>query len=429
MQITQEQRDDLLVLKVAGRVDSYRANQLRETLEEVVSLGADQLRLDLTEVEFLSSAGVKTLMQTYRQVKGLRGSFGIWTPSPSATQTLDLMGTRYLLEMEENEALRPSHDPANPQEPSSDSLRHEPPKPERTLLTGKSRFDVFPVTHGTALKASLFGKPEQLAIAGYSENDCWQVSYPHHVFGLGVGAFGTGFEDDRERFGEYLGVAGAIAALPTDGHNTPDYLLSLRAGAPEILSAYALTCEGIPPLLLRLESAPDEPTSLTTLLEVGLEASHSNRIGFVAILETAGVVGAALRLSPATGHGVPLKVPAVRDWITFTTEPIWNKNIALLAGVVVRGQNREFASVLRPFGSDPSLFAHIHAAIFSYHPLAKGVMDMKAGIANLFENHDLLDVLHLLKDDRPIQGAGESEFTRGAIWVGGLTPEEEAPLP
>lgn len=428
MQITQEQREEVLVLKVSGRVDSHRATQLRETLEEAVSSGADQLRVDLTEVEFLSSAGVKTLMQTYRQVKGLRGSFGIWTPSLAATQTLDLMGTRHLLVMDENETARPAAALDRLME-RLDTTRQEPPKPEKTLTKGKSRFDLFSVPSGTPLKASLFGKPERLATEGYAESDCWQVSYPSHVFGLGIGALGTGFADTRERFGEYLGAGGAIAALPTDGQNTPDYLLSLRAGVPEILSAYALTCEGVPSQLLRLESDVEEPTKLTTILEAGLEASRSQQIGFVGVLETVGMVGAALRQPPTAGKGASLQVPAVRDWVTFTAEPAWRKNIALVVGVAVRGHSKEFASVLRPFGSDPSLLVHIHSAIFSYHPLAKGVLELKTAVVNLFENHELLDVLHLLKDDRPIQGAGESEFTRGAIWIGSLSNGEEVPLP
>jgi len=39
-------------------------------------------------------------------------------------------------------------------------------------------------------------------------------------------------------------------------------------------------------------------------------------------------------------------------------------------------------------------------------------------VRKLFEREDVEDVLHLLSDDRVIAGAGESEFIRGACWIG-----------
>jgi hypothetical protein len=38
-------------------------------------------------------------------------------------------------------------------------------------------------------------------------------------------------------------------------------------------------------------------------------------------------------------------------------------------------------------------------------------------VRTLFEGGGLQGVLHLLRDDREIAGAGESEFLRGACWV------------
>jgi hypothetical protein len=35
----------------------------------------------------------------------------------------------------------------------------------------------------------------------------------------------------------------------------------------------------------------------------------------------------------------------------------------------------------------------------------------------LFEERGVQGVLHLLHDDRPIAGVGQSEFRRGACWV------------
>jgi anti-anti-sigma factor len=424
VQITQEQREEVLVLKVSGRVDSYRATQLHETMEEVLSSGVDQVRIDLSEVAFLSSAGVRVLMQSYRQVKGLRGSFGVLNPSPNVVQTLDLMGTRHLLVVEDIETTRPAAALDRLME-RLDSTRQEPALPEKTLSKGSAKFAAYAPTSSTPLKASLFGNPAKLTSGGYGEADCWQVSYPPYVFGLGVGAFGGNFAEARERFGEYLAAGGAITYLPTDGQNIPDYLLSLRSGVPDILSAYALTCEGTPSHFVRVQADSEEPTNLAEILEVGLEVTGSPQIGFVAVLETVGVIGAALRQSPVSGKSATLQVPDVRQWVTFTAEPAWRKNVVLLVGVASAGECRALSDILRPYGGQSPIQAHVHAAVFTYHPIGKGVLEMKASVANLLENHDLLDVMHLLNDDRPVQGAGQSEFTRGALWVGALNTGEE----
>ena len=57
-------------------------------------------------------------------------------------------------------------------------------------------------------------------------------------FALGIGAFGASDADCRDRFGEFIAVAGAAAYLPGDGTDVPDYLVASdarsarTAGAP-----------------------------------------------------------------------------------------------------------------------------------------------------------------------------------------------------
>ena len=72
---------------------------------------------------------------------------------------------------------------------------------------------------------------------------------------------------------------------------------------------------------------------------------------------------------------------------------------------------------LRPLASHGHLAGHFHAAAFSYRPLQRGELDLKTTVGTLFDAETLQGVLHLLNDDRPIAGAGESEFVRGACWV------------
>ena len=42
-------------------------------------------------------------------------------------------------------------------------------------------------------------------------------------------------------------------------------------------------------------------------------------------------------------------------------------------------------------------------------------------VRTLFDDTGVQGVLHLLTDSRPVVGVGQSEFTRGACWIGAVT--------
>ena len=112
---------------------------------------------------------------------------------------------------------------------------------------------------------------------------------------------------------------------------------------------------------------------------------------------------------------------SIRDWLSFTAERAYARSLTLVAGVATRTDHQALAPLVRPLGKGPWPAGHFHAAAFSYRPLQKGELDVKATVMTLFEAETLQGVLHLLNDDREIAGAGQSEFVRGACWIGPIT--------
>ena len=90
MEISTQQLDDALAVKVRGRLDNYWTEHLRTNLEEFVRGGAHVIRLNLSEISFLSSAGVGLLVLIYRQLKEIGGTLVITSPSVRVKQVLDL---------------------------------------------------------------------------------------------------------------------------------------------------------------------------------------------------------------------------------------------------------------------------------------------------------------------------------------------------
>jgi hypothetical protein len=75
---------------------------------------------------------------------------------------------------------------------------------------------------------------------------------------------------------------------------------------------------------------------------------------------------------------------------------------------------------LRPLAGQQDLYGHFHAVAFPPGPLRRGRIDLKESTGLLFEHSSPQGVLHLLTDDRGVAGVGQSEFVRGACWIGPL---------
>jgi anti-sigma B factor antagonist len=54
------------LVKVSGRIDSATAPQLAKTLDDITEAGRYRIILDLAEVEFMSSAGLRVLIGTQK---------------------------------------------------------------------------------------------------------------------------------------------------------------------------------------------------------------------------------------------------------------------------------------------------------------------------------------------------------------------------
>lgn len=406
MEIVTQQLGDALEVKVTGRLDNYWTEHLRGNLEEIIRGGAHGVRLNASEITFLSSAGVGLLVKLHTQLKGIGGSFLVTSPSPRVKQVLDLCQLSPIL-------IAQTATPAPAAVHKSEDRRF-------SSLAGS--FEVIECASAQPLICERIGDPGLLKGGSFGPGDSRMVAYPETTFGFGLGAFGNGFEDARTRFGEFLAVGGSAAYLPTDGTNVPDFLVSSGDLVPEMNVLYGLRGEGGFSRLMRFETSNTEgPIALAELVRTALEISGAPAIGMVMVVESAGLVGAALRRSPAASAGVSdaiFQYPEIRSWLSFSTERLYLRSLALISGVAASSECSPLASLLRPLGRGAWPAGHFHAAAFSYRPLQKGSIDLKSTVTTLFETETLQGVLHLLTDDRVAAGMQQSEFVRGACWIG-----------
>ena len=408
MEIEERQSGDSLELAIRGRLDSYWADHLSARLSEVIQKGHHHLRLNLSATSYLSSASIGIVVQFYRQLHGIDGSLLIVEPSSQVERVLAISGLTQLL-------LTPSAEPG--------SAGAAPDQAKKVEIQGV-RYEVYDEAPGAALELRMVGDPDLLRGCRFGEQDGTTLPFSETGFALGLGAIGADSASCHERFGEFLTVAGAGAYLPTDGTNTADYLVSAGSSVPDMSVLYGLTCHGNFSHLARFEAASDDSAAtLSGLAEASLSIADAEAAGVVIVAESYGLIGASLRRSPAIAadQNAPFSFPEIREWLSFTPERVFAHSVTLLAGVVQREGGCELSSMVRPLGGESGLSGHFHAAVFTYGPLQRGRIELRAVVRKLFETERLQTVLHLFNDDRKIVGVGQSEFTRGACWIGPLS--------
>jgi len=405
MEIRRQQHQGFLELFFEGRLDGYWAQHLVTTVGEVMREGAHSVRVNLSGASYISSAGIGSLVQIHKQFTAIGGSFSVVEPSRQVKQVLEMVGLSEML--------------------ASGRAMTSPPRPVETIQrkeTGGAVFEIQQIDGSAELTCRLIGQPGRLAAAGYSEDDCSSLALSEKHLALGLGAFGDSFASCRDRFGEFLAAGGAAAAQPTDGSNFPDYMLASGSFVPNLATLYGLCCEGDFSGFVRFESSSGkDPVPLSLIIETCVAESGAPAAAIVIVAESAGLMGAALKSSPATRDGKPPEFfgyPGVRQWLSFSPERCFPHSLVMIAGLAASNGPAGLKPFVRPIRKGSLLSGHFHAAAFGYKPLQKGRVEMRAAVRSLFDAGGLQGVVHILADDRETAGAGESELLRGACWVG-----------
>ena len=88
--IDEEVVDGVNKLVLKGRITSFSANVLQHKLEEVVKAGEPDVVVNMTQIEFLSSAGIRVLLMFYKKAKEIGSGFHIENPSENVVNVLGL---------------------------------------------------------------------------------------------------------------------------------------------------------------------------------------------------------------------------------------------------------------------------------------------------------------------------------------------------
>ena len=92
MQIVEDKVGEALVIGPVGRVDSVSSAELERVVVARIDAGGRRLVLDLSGVEYISSAGLRVLLMAAKRLKAPPGALVLCGLGPSVRTVLELAG-------------------------------------------------------------------------------------------------------------------------------------------------------------------------------------------------------------------------------------------------------------------------------------------------------------------------------------------------
>jgi hypothetical protein len=288
-------------------------------------------------------------------------------------------------------------------------------------------FTVYDLEPKARMDWSVIGNPARLESGQYEADDAAPTEITESTIALGLAAFTEEYTDQQTSFGEMLALAGTVAVQPAGKSQRADYQSIQGEFRPQPEMLYGIKLAGSPSHLLRFDiNQRDRSASLTDLVDEAMDAMQYEAASVVFLAETSGLVGATLRrsLTERVSGDSRFDHPEIREWLSFAPERIHANAVVAIVGVALRAtaqdRYKKLMPFVRPMRSCDDLLGHFHAAVFPFQPFKKRKIDLNESVGSLFSSGQLQAVMHLLNDDRPISGAGDSEFVRGACWIGPL---------
>lgn len=381
--------------RLSGRLDVLTAAQAQQVLEDLVQSGQRDLVVDLAELSYVSSAGLRVLLLVQKMLRKVGGRIIVYRATEMVRQVFAVSGFLAMFELAEG-----------PEELSARLAGQAAPLASRRLEADGVVMEVVE-RPGPPGRLLAHGRPEKLNRAEYTADDVVTLPAGPDLFGLGLGCFGDSFAECRDFFGEALLLEGSLFYQPTVPRAGVEFILNLQAqGGLSYQFLQAFTFQSPFQALVAFD-CPEGPLELNRLVPALSQALPAPVLGLVLLAESRGLYGMHLKRSPVRENqpeqGREIFHPDLfQEWMRFPLEA--EDPGAVVAGVGLAVAARESAPAdLLPWLPSDSAF-HLHAAIFGKAPLGKRPEQLPAELRRVISEMEPAKVQHLLGRSRLSSG-------------------------
>lgn len=108
MEISEEKKGDALVLSLSGRLDAATSKAFQDRILAVIDAGERRLVVDLSQLDYLSSSGLRVFLLAAQRLSGANGKIVLCSLMKPVREVFDIVGFSSLFSIygSADEALR-----------------------------------------------------------------------------------------------------------------------------------------------------------------------------------------------------------------------------------------------------------------------------------------------------------------------------------
>jgi anti-anti-sigma factor len=381
------------VLEIQGRIDGLTAPAIRHAFEQSVNEGHRQLIVDFREVSYLSSAGLRIILETHKSLRTIGGELLLLSIPQIVADVFRVSGMAPMLNIFSDMASLRKH--LNEVAGSDSGSRIELDGISFEMLSRQ-------VPDG---RVSLFGSPGKMMVSGYTEKDIVPVSQSEIAFGTGLSVVGASFADIRDLFGESVILNHHYFALPAVRRPIVDYSYYSEKLSNRINFLHGFGFNGGFSGILRFETSGEPPT-LGALATAAGKVATTPVFGIVLLALSGGILGMHLKKSPVLENR-PVRPEIMEpenfhDWISYPLEEEGLHKTIVAAGIVAKDKEQLPEELKSVFPEESSI--HLHAALFENGLWSNDLDGFEHELERVIREFEVEKVLHLLPGSRLLSG-------------------------
>ncbi len=314
------------LLKISGRIDSITSPEIEQKLNELLSTGIRTVLIELSEVNYISSAGLRVFLTIQKQLVKASGEIIFIGIGKNIYEIFDLGGFAQLFKFFDSLEL------FNNSSIHGDSV-------EEILEIGKIKFVIKKISEQKKDTLVTFGEPSKVQKAEFTEDDIIILNQEKIKFGTGLASFGESFNDIKDYFGESLILNNSLYFYPAIKNSAVDYILyGENAKNHNYQFLHGFGFNGKFNKIISFEGI-EQFVKTTELFDGLFNSINSDIAGVVFIAESKGFWGMNLKKVPIS-ENAPVDSSSIFenknifDWLNYPVEPSEIDNLIIGVGVI-----------------------------------------------------------------------------------------------
>ena len=377
------------VLEIHGRIDGLTAPDLKRHCDQEAVDGNRRLILDFTAVTYMSSAGLRVILQTHKSLTTIGGTLTLIAVPDPILEVFRVSGMIQVI-------------PVLPELKSLISVeKKESGTPEiMDIVLNEIHFQW---RKGCAKSGYLFsyGNGAKLFGSLFSGEDVIRVKSAEIAYGAGVGALGEDFREFGSLFGESIVVGHHFFSYPAVPKPVIDYAYFKPESGDTLNFLYGFGFTGEFSRVLRFDTST-APVSLDNLFQAAGKLAETDVFGLVVLGKSGGIDWMHLRKTPLSTNkpaaGSIFDMSHFQEWMKFSVEPEDHNKTVVGCGIVLKNQKRSDEHVKTLFPQATT--AHFHGLILQNGLWSNNILDFEEELQRIIKEFEAEKVVHLLPSSR-----------------------------